>query len=128
MEIKNLIKEIINTNNSILIFGAVGIGKYNAIKETLKSLDEKFITMRCNMLYSDEIEEIIFNHKDYVIIFEDIDKAHIDVQNKCFEYGLGREKTNIFVTENLDNIDDIILNKLMIFDYNEIININIKNN
>ena len=126
MKIENLIKEIINTNNNILIFGAIGIGKNNTIVKTLKSLDENFITIRCNLVYSDEIEEIISEHKDYVIIFEDIDKAHIDVQNKCFIYGFEREKSNIFVSENIDNFDDIILNKLMIFDYNEIINI--KNN
>jgi len=116
-----LIKHIADKKQNLMVFGDVGRGKFNAISDALYNVDKQVIN--CNQIMDkEEIDIILDKNKNTLTIFDNIDKAMIDVQNACFEKACKFENTCIFVANTIDDFDYVILNKMIIFDYNEITN------
>jgi len=104
-----------------MVFGDVVRGKFNAVCDALDNIDK--IVINYNQITNkEEIEIILDNNKNTLSIFDNIDKAIVDVQNVCFEKSCKFENTCIFVANTIEYFDNVILHKMIIFDYNEITN------
>jgi len=117
-QFKNIINHIDDKKIPFLVFGDNGAGKFSTISNALSNKDKQVII--CNCINKDEAKIILSKcNNNITLIFDNIDKAPLGVQNECFTKAFERNNSCIFIAESINDFDYTTLNRLMVFDYNK---------
>jgi hypothetical protein len=114
----NKINDIINLidkkTSPIFVYNKIGTGLITKLDKKLSDLGKKYSVIRLSMLMGGELERV---YKKYDInVFEEFDKADIEVRNDALE--IINKKNKIFILiggeNSLDGIDSAIKSKFTI--------------